>query len=376
MSGSLIRGVWWVMEVVSASERAFGEIKRLCYAGLDTTTLRLEASEVLRRIVPFERHCLFTTDPMSGLPTDVVAEGLREGEMRFFLENVMFEDEVNTYDWMVRSRRPVALLSEGTGGRLDRALRYREVLAPNGFGYELRSAFTVGYAPWGGAELSRESGRPDFDGREVAFVERIAPHMGAGLKAAALRAQSSPEAEGDDVSGVLTLDHRGRVVQHTRAAGRWLREIGDLDPGWHEGHGLPAAVYAVVGSLRRALKPGTDRDLNGVPRLHVRARTGRWLRLQADLTEPRGHPGEIVVVIEPAGPREVGWLHTAAYGLTSREREIVDLVVRGLSNRKIAATLYISEYTVQDHLSNIFDKVGVRGRQALVKHLFLGSIFS
>jgi DNA-binding CsgD family transcriptional regulator len=72
----------------------------------------------------------------------------------------------------------------------------------------------------------------------------------------------------------------------------------------------------------------------------------------------------------------VGWLHTAAYGLSPREREIVDLVVRGVSNRKIAATLYISEYTVQDHLSNIFDKVGVRGRQGLVKHLYLSSVSS
>lgn len=364
------------MEVVFAPERAFGEIKRLCYAGLDATTLRLEAAEVLRHVVPFERQCLFTTDPMSGLPTDVVAEGLREGEMRFFLENIMFEDDVNTYDWMVRSRRSVALLSEGTAGTLERALRHREVLAPNGFDYELRSAFTVDRAPWGGAELSRERGRPDFNEREVAFIERIAPHMGAGLKAATLRAQAPPEANSDDVSGVLTLDRRGRVVQRTRAAERWLREIGGLGPGWLEGDGLPAAVYAVVGSLRRALKPGTDKDLNSVPRLHVRARTGRWLTLQADLTEPCEHPGEVVVVIEPAGPKEMGWLHTAAYGLSPREREIVDLVVRGVSNRKIATTLYISEYTVQDHLSNIFDKVGVRGRQALVKHLFLGSIFS
>jgi hypothetical protein len=67
-------------------------------------------------------------DPLSGLPTNVVAEGLQEGRMRFFLENNMFEDEVNTFDWMVRTRRPVALLSEGTGGKLERALRYRELL--------------------------------------------------------------------------------------------------------------------------------------------------------------------------------------------------------------------------------------------------------
>ncbi|TCJ13896.1 helix-turn-helix transcriptional regulator [Rubrobacter taiwanensis] len=361
----------------SLEERAFREIKRLCYAGLDARALRLEVAEVLRRVVPFDRHCLFTSDPWSGLPTDVVVERVGEEEMRFFLENVMFEDGVNTYDWMVRSRRPVALLSEGTGGRLERALRYREILAPNGFGYELRSVFAVGRLPWGGAELARERGRSDFDAREVAFVRRVAPHLGAGLKAAVLREQALPEAEGGNVSGVLTLDRRMRVIQHTKAAEDLLREIGDLGPGWLEGEGLPAVVCAVVGALRSALDPGAGADGESAPRVCVRARSGRWMTLQADLTEPTGaRPSEVVVVIEPAGPKEVGWLHMAAYGLSPREREIVELIVRGAQNREIAAALYISEYTVQDHLKSIFEKVGVRGRGALVKKLFLGTIFS
>ncbi len=42
---------------------------------------------------------------------------------------------------------------------------------------------------------------------------------------------------------------------------------------------------------------------------------------------------------------------------------------------KVSRALYISEYTVQDHLSNIFDKIGVRDRRALVKRLYLDAIF-
>jgi DNA-binding NarL/FixJ family response regulator len=83
----------------------------------------------------------------------------------------------------------------------------------------------------------------------------------------------------------------------------------------------------------------------------------------------------MVVVIEPSGPREVTWLRATAYGLSSRERAVVDLVVRGASTKQISQALYISEYTVQDHLSNIFDKIGVRNRRALVKRLYLDAIF-
>ena len=80
-------------------------------------------------------------------------------------------------------------------------------------------------------------------------------------------------------------------------------------------------------------------------------------------------------MVEPVGPRALGWLHTAGYGLSAREREVVELVMRGATTAHIAATLHIAEYTVQDHLSHIFDKVGVRGRRALVKRLYLDSLY-
>ena len=53
--------------------------------------------------------------------------------------------------------------------------------------------------------------------------------------------------------------------------------------------------------------------------------------------------------------------------LTPREREICNLVSNGLSNREIARLLYISEGTVKTHLHNIFEKLGVKSRRALVR---------
>lgn len=52
--------------------------------------------------------------------------------------------------------------------------------------------------------------------------------------------------------------------------------------------------------------------------------------------------------------------------LTSRERDVLELVAGGLSNREIAAHLYLSENTVEAHLRNVFSKLNVRSRtQAL-----------
>jgi DNA-binding NarL/FixJ family response regulator len=48
--------------------------------------------------------------------------------------------------------------------------------------------------------------------------------------------------------------------------------------------------------------------------------------------------------------------------LSEREREVIALVARGLTNREIAETLVISEKTARNHVSNILDKLGLTRR--------------
>jgi DNA-binding CsgD family transcriptional regulator len=360
-----------------ANERVFAEVKRLCLMGLDSTTLRQRVTERLRRAIPYEGYVAFTMDPSNGLITHALVEEMGdESGLRIFLEHVYFEDDVLEFNWMVRNRLPVGLRSEATGGKLEQAPRYRELQAPIGLGYELRGAFSTGTQLWGGLCLSREKGSPDFAAREAGFVRRIAPHLGAGLRAATLQRDLHDEQVADDVAGVLVLDGWGTVVQHNAAAECRLRELGDLRARWREGEGLPAPIWTVLGSLKRSLKPETDHELNSSPYLRVRGRSGRWLTLQASRTEPTpARPAESMVIIAPAGPKEVLRLTASGYGLSPREQEVVELAVRGASTKEISQALYISEHTVKDHLKNIFGKVGVRGRRALIKQLYLNTIF-
>jgi LuxR family transcriptional regulator of spore coat protein len=61
--------------------------------------------------------------------------------------------------------------------------------------------------------------------------------------------------------------------------------------------------------------------------------------------------------------------------LTEREREVFNLLVTNKTTKQIASLLYISEKTVRNHVSNVIQKLGVKGRaQAVVELLRLKEI--
>jgi len=54
-------------------------------------------------------------------------------------------------------------------------------------------------------------------------------------------------------------------------------------------------------------------------------------------------------------------------GVTKRELEILELIARGMSNKEIAESLFVSENTVKTHSSRLFDKLGARRRTQAVQ---------
>ena len=61
--------------------------------------------------------------------------------------------------------------------------------------------------------------------------------------------------------------------------------------------------------------------------------------------------------------------------LTDREQKVLTKLTKGLTNKEIADTLFISTHTVKAHLESIYEKLGAKNRvQAAIKALELGFI--
>ncbi|MGH8049547.1 MAG: response regulator transcription factor [Methylococcales bacterium] len=92
---------------------------------------------------------------------------------------------------------------------------------------------------------------------------------------------------------------------------------------------------------------------------------GLWLGLR--LTRHK----ETIVVREVEVPVPVNFERDESklesLGITPRELEILELIAEGLSNKEIAARLFVSENTVKTHSSRVFDKLGVQRRTQAVQ---------
>jgi DNA-binding CsgD family transcriptional regulator len=165
--------------------------------------------------------------------------------------------------------------------------------------------------------------------------------------------------------GVVILDRQLRLCWQTPAGRDWLAV---MLPASSTG-ALPPAVAAVATTL--LARDGSTDSRRPIRVLHQLG-PQRWAALHAAWLEG-DDARHLAVVIEQPCPGEVRGLLCQAWGLSPRERALLDLVVQGLSTGQMAERLGIRPHTVQDHIEAIFAKVGVRSRRELLSRLLLAA---
>ena len=348
--------------VPASSDLVRSELLRLPDRGAGVREFVLGAARVLSRAVHFDGLCVLTLDPATLLFTSEYTVDCLPPQARARMAEIEVRElDVNRFGALARSGRFVATLDATTGGDLELSMRHRELLAPNGYGDELRAVLASGSGVWGALTLLRGADLPPFAPADVELLTSVRGHLADGLRRAMVLSALSarPHAEGE-AAGLALLERDNSIALTDAAADRWLSELRREDAT----AGVPQVVVACAARARAIAAGDTT---TGAANARVRTSSGTWLTVRGSMLRDGVYTA---VSFEPARPHELAPLIADAYGLTSRERVVTQLVAQGLSTDAIADRLHISSWTVQDHLKSIFEKVGVSTRGELVARVY------
>jgi len=330
------------------------EIAALATSGLGVEALHAAAIDVVGAVVANDFTCWGSLDPAT-----LVISSMTSGRNRIapeyeplLAETEYAGDVPNSFAELARRGRPVARLSDLPHREVVRHRRLNDVWRPLGLEHEVRTTFAVDGDCWGAGGFVRSGS--DFTDRELEFLAAVAPAIAAATRVA-VRTDAHGY-RGETGPSIVVTGPTGEPRAVTAAARSWQDELDQIAPGR-------------FGVLLQAVVTGTRAATSGTFQARVQTTSGGWVMLQGSRLIGDDDRSEVVVTIEPASGQHLVGMLLAAYGLTTREREICLEVISGHTTAEIAGRLSISPHTVQDHLKAAFAKVGVRSRGELVATL-------
>jgi DNA-binding NarL/FixJ family response regulator len=338
-------------------------IDRVGHDAIDGRALRVELLKEIARNVAFDAYAWLLTDPVSEVGSDPLADVPCLPELPKLIR-LKYLTGLNRW---TRLTSIVGRLQADSGGHPELSLMWRDLLCDYRVSDIASIVFRDRFGCWGFLDLWRIGGR-HFTGPEMHYLAAIAPGVNDRLRkvqAQSFMTQQVPKLP--QGAAVLVLAPDLQVRSLTAETDAYLRA---LVPPDKDRQPVPAGAYN-VGAQLIAIEAGVD---NHPARACVHLGDGAWVSFRAArMVGPRGNDrGDIAITIETASIVERIDVFARANGLSHREAELVGGLARGSDTKRLAAELYISENTVQDHLKSIFDKTGARNRRVLMSRA-LGS---
>jgi DNA-binding CsgD family transcriptional regulator len=345
-----------------AEERvAAQQVRATCASGLDSVGLRERVSRVLSRYLRADAYCAMELDPATTLPIHDVNHGWPSEYLEPLVEEALFRSHTADTGFLTRHPRRALILDELVeGGRPERDPYYRFHVLPFGYRHEIQFMCISGGLPRALFTFNRRREKGSFEPRHLRLLEAVAPHVGAAMHAACIRAALDERPAGE--TGVIVLGPDGRVEVANAAARRVLEGTRVAAP--------PMALQVFLGFLRRALREGQPPAIRAIT--FADPATRETYRAVAEPSLGVDGRARMMALLEPARPldSDVGLMRL---GLTEREAAVVIHVLREEDVPSCAARLGCATATVTKHLKNVYAKLGVGSRRELALRLMAGA---
>ena len=172
--------------------------------------------------------------------------------------------------------------------------------------------------------------------------------------------------------GTIILDMNNRLLYFNEEALEMIPELQRISKGGKQ-QNIPKAISDLCKELKESRRrKGSDQSVKVSYNL-LKSKSLFPFSMRAFFMGGRGdkNPTHIMVLLEKIIQKHEINLEKVQkeFKISKRELEVVQLICEGLANKDISEKLFISEYTVKDHIKNILRKMGFTSRSQLISSL-------
>ena len=346
----------------------------------DCRLVRQKALDALFRTISAEGAVFFLPDG-NGSYTYIMLKNLDNQYNEYYrtyfhqMDPLQLTRRINT-----RWKGPMSLEKSIDYDTIQSSEYYEDFLKPQKIHYKLVVNLVAERELHGRIVLTRSRKRNPFSKREMEIAKSVSPYLAHALAHHDLRREVNRKGnllkyvEENASVGMVLLDEDLQIIHKNSKADEFFSALGNYTfTNWDED-----PIFRQLLKDCREMKAELQKCPAGsvtVPKQRILEGPNRSrfsIRSKIFERELGWEDTRLFMVfieeLSPFGDVSIRYLMDV-FHLSKRETDVVSLLFSGLKNVEIAKKLYVSEITVKKHLQNIYGKVGVNSRTALINHI-------
>lgn len=342
---------------------------------LDQKALGHLILEAMFKFVHAESSVLFLTDENKNITTSIIKNLCGKKSLEF-VNYFCRLDPLNLLHGTV-GKKTVYRLEDVVDHRAFLASEYyNDFYKPQKIYHKLVINLQAKGRLYGKICLHRSLVNRNFSKKEIKLLQTVTPYIVHALEHSELRRKMRFKdnllniINNNSPAGIIILNEALTPMYVNKQANLFCKELFGHPAVPHSGSLLPPVLMQDCQKIKQDLKAKTDTV--PLPKHQVmQNRQAEKFNVTSRLIEATcGNPHSSLFMISIERIKESAKFKTnefkQSYQLTDREAEIAVQIFKGRKNAEIAKKLFVSEITVKWHIRNLFEKVGVNTRTALI----------
>lgn len=335
--------------------------------------LRKEVLKLLVEALHVERSNFFLARQYPSPRLDlgnVISQGIEKKYLTLFQQRYY---KIDPFLKTINASKTVMTTSNVVSfGDLIKSEYYNDFLKPQSIHYQMAIQLRSGGQLLGTMALFRSKHEKNFSPRENTKSELLASQLAGALEKSIFidKVNKSKEIINSicpdlPYKGIIVLDESLEPVYINEEARETISSLTEKKELWEDSlFPLPKELYIQCKLLTECSKQGEDSSTSRETKI-LNKSTGQTTSTNLRLINYSRDSGLYMICMNQDESGTLLSKHLKKFGLTRRELEVTGLVCEGFKNSEIGKKLFISEYTVENHLRSIYEKLEVKNRTSM-----------